>query len=394
MTFNLVDLLAVVLVVVAIVAGARSGFLVQALALAGFGAGILILLLVAPHLTAFIADVEPPVRGLLALGAMAAIVLLAQAVGGQLGASLRARVGRGVLGGIDNGAGAVFGLLRGIFLIWLAGGLLVLAPLPTLAAEARQSFVIRLLETRLPSPVILAAEFGRFIDAVGLPDVFIDPAVPASPVDGPAQREAEEIAAVARDSTLRVEAIACGQFLTGTGWAIAPSYLVTNAHVVAGGERVWVSFDGALDRHAGEVVHFDPDLDVAVVHVPALDVVPLELAAADPERGQPAAAIGFTGGGRQRAIPAAVTRSLDAVGRDIYGHGRVAREVIEIQADVAPGDSGGPVVLADGTVGGVTFSESRTDTSIGYALSPAAVADSIASATESTRPVDSGACLP
>ncbi len=393
MTINVIDLLAIVLVVVAIVMGARSGFLVQALALAGFAAGVVILLLVAPHLTDFIADVEPPIRGLLALGAMAAIVLLAQSVGSQIGVSLRRRMGRGVIGGIDNGAGAVFGLLRGIFLVWLAGGLLVLAPLPTLAAEARQSLVIRLLETRLPSPVILAAEFGRFIDAVGLPDVFINPGVPAAPVDGPEQREAEQIAAGARESTVRVEAVACGQFLTGTGWAIQPSYIVTNAHVVAGGERVWVSFDGELDRSEGEVVHFDPELDVAVVHVAGLDVEPLVLADEDPERGEQAAALGFTGGGRQRAIPAAVTRTLEALGRDIYGEGRVARGVVEMSADVAPGDSGGPVILSDGTVGGVTFSESRTDADVGYALSPVAVAESIGGSLTRTEPVSTGACV-
>lgn len=395
MTLNLIDVAAVAVVILATVLGSRSGFIVQAMALAGFGGGVALLLVVAPHLTGLIEDVDPPVRGLLALGGMAAIVLIVQSLGSQIGVALRKRMGRGLLTGVDGGAGAIFGLLRGIFLVWLAGGLLALAPLPSLAAEARQSVVLRVLDTRLPSPVILATEFGRIIEAAGLPDVFAGAApAPAAPLDGPATQEAEQIAAAARASTVRVEAVACSAFLTGSGFAVEPDYFVTNAHVVAGSNQVWVSFDGQLERHEGLVVHFDPELDAAVVHVPGLDADPLDLAAAPPERGQRAAALGFTGGGRQRVIPAAVTRSLQALGRDIYGQGAVAREVVELQADVAPGDSGGPLVLPDGTVGGVTFSESRTDDSVGYALAPDAVGRSIAGSLRRTSPVSPGPCIP
>ena len=394
MTFNLIDVAAVGLVILATVFGARSGFAVQAMALVGFAAGVALLLVLAPHLVGLMDGIEPPMRGMLALGAMAAVVLIVQALGSQIGLAVRMRLGGGLVGSVDSGAGAVFGLLRGVFLVWLAGGLLAVAPVPTLATQARQSTIVRVLETRLPSPVILAAEFGRLIEAAGLPDVFAGvPPDPAPPVDGPAQAEAEQIAAIARASTVRVEAVACAAFLTGSGFAVDAEYFVTNAHVVAGAEEVWVSFDGQLERHAGVVVHFDSDLDAAVIHVPGLEVTPLALATATPERGLRAAAIGFTGGGRQRAIPAAVTRSLEALGRDIYGRSTVARQIVEMRADVAPGDSGGPVVLADGTVGGMTFSESQTDAAVGYALSPVAVSRSIGGALDETEAVDSGACL-
>ena len=63
-----------------------------------------------------------------------------------------------------------------------------------------------------------------------------------------------------------------------------------------------------------------------------------------------------------------------------------------MRLDVSPGDSGGPVVLPNGEVGGVTFSESRTDPQIGYALSPIAVANSISDAIRSTQPVSNGEC--
>jgi S1-C subfamily serine protease len=84
---------------------------------------------------------------------------------------------------------------------------------------------------------------------------------------------------------------------------------------------------------------------------------------------------------------------MDALGRDIYDSQIISRKIIEMRADVAPGDSGGPLLLPDGTVGGVTFSESRTESEVGYALSPLDVAADVAKAINRTTGVDTGACL-
>jgi S1-C subfamily serine protease len=67
--------------------------------------------------------------------------------------------------------------------------------------------------------------------------------------------------------------------------------------------------------------------------------------------------------------------------------------VIELREDVAPGDSGGPLLIANGDVAGVTFSESESDPLIGYALTPDAVARAIAPGLGSQQPVDTQACL-
>jgi S1-C subfamily serine protease len=392
---NIVDVFALIIVIVAIYFGARSGFVAQALALVGFAVGALLVFGVAPFVVGPLESIDPPLRGIVALAGMAAVVLLAQAIGSAAGIGIRRRMGRGVLGDVDNASGALFGAVRGVFLVWLAGGLIALAPLPVVQAEARQSLVMRVMDTQLPSPVVLAAQLGRVIEAAGLPtDVFVGVApAPAEPVDGPTQQAAERMAAAARLSTLRVETIACGRFFTGTAFAISANHFLTNAHVVAGSEKLWLSFDGSLDRHQGEVVMFDPELDAAVIYAPNVDVPVLPMAKIVPQRGQQAAAIGFPGGGREQVIAAAVSRTIEAVGRDIYGNRTVAREVLEMQADVRPGDSGGPLVLPDGTVGGVTFSESRDDPAIGYALTPTAVAQAIAPVLGSQSAVDTQACL-
>lgn len=394
MTINLVDVAAVLVILLAVYFGWRSGFVIQTFALGGFLAGLAAMVLLAPHVAGLLAEAETWLRTAIVIGLVAGIVLVAQGVGSAIGGAIRRRLGNGLLGGVDMGAGAVFGFVRGVFIVWLIGGLVGVLPAPALAAEARQSVILRAIDTRAPSPVALAAELGRIIEAAGLPDVFVGAPPPIDvPAGGPSVEEAGRFVTAARASTVRVEATACGSFLTGTGFAVEPDHIVTNAHVVAGADRVWISRDGSFDRYEASVVHFDPALDAAVLTVEGLAFDPLTLALSVPGRGDSAAALGFTGGGRQRLIPAVVGRVIDAIGRDIYGDAIVARNVIEMRADVGPGDSGGPVLLSDGTVGGVTFSESQRDSSIGYALSPVAVADAVADALDSNRAVATGACL-
>ena len=83
---------------------------------------------------------------------------------------------------------------------------------------------------------------------------------------------------------------------------------------------------------------------------------------------------------------------MPARGTDIYGQAVVTRVVLELNAAVQPGDSGGPFVLADGTVGGLVFAASRTEAGIGYALDPTAVAADIQGALGRTTAVSTGAC--
>ena len=141
-------------------------------------------------------------------------------------------------------------------------------------------------------------------------------------------------------------------------------YLVTNAHVVAGAKAVVVAFDGDRPSDAA-VVLFDPKLDIAVLRAPAVKAPALAFATSDPPRGTVGAALGHPGGAPLRVIPAAVTDSYSAEGRDLYGTDRVIRRIVELRADIERGDSGGPLVLPDGTVGGVVYAEALSDPSVG-----------------------------
>jgi hypothetical protein len=92
-------------------------------------------------------------------------------------------------------------------------------------------------------------------------------------------------------------------------------------------------------------------------------------------------------------LPVSVSGSYAATGRDIYARNRVTRAILELHAEIEPGDSGGPIVLEDGTVGGLVFAESKTDPQVGYALSPTAVAARVAPGLDRTGSVATGECI-
>jgi uncharacterized membrane protein required for colicin V production len=390
---NVVDVAIVGIVALTTLLGYRSGLITGVLGLLGAGIAIGLLILAAPAAADALAEVDPLVRTVIVLVAVALAFGLGESIGGALARAARRRMGRGVLSALDQVGGAVLGLAQGVFVVWLVGGLVTATPVPAIAAEARSSVLLQEVDERLPSPVGVIAELGHALETTLLPDVFIGGAPPAAPpVGGPSQDAADRIAASARASVVRVEAVACGRLLSGTGWAIGPHHYVTNAHVVAGATSVELSRDGRFDRYDAVVVAFDPRLDLALLYAPDLPSAPLALADDRPARGDPAAALGHTGGGGLRVIPAVVSRTMTALGRDIYGRGGVTRDVVEVRAGVSPGDSGGPLVLADGTVGGVTFSESREDTAIGYAVAPDAVAEAVDPALGAVDDVDVGPC--
>ena len=94
-----------------------------------------------------------------------------------------------------------------------------------------------------------------------------------------------------------------------------------------------------------------------------------------------------------RAAGAAVRRVFDATGHDIYGHGHTTRRIYELQAEVHPGNSGGPFVLPDGQVAGVVFASSRFDVHIAYAIVSTQVVPLVQEARTLTQPVGTGPCV-
>ena len=389
---NVFDLLALLVLVFAVLAGIRTGALPQVGGIGGAILAIVLLLQLAPWLVGVTAGLEPIPRALVVLGAVLGAVILGEAVGSALGRGLAENLGRGVLSGVDRALGGFLGAAQAILIIWLAGGLLAAGPFPTLGRTAASSTAVGIADRFLPPPTDVVGEIAGAIDATGLPDVFVglEP-IPLEPVDTPTDPQAERIARAAEASTARIATRACSSQVTGTAVIVAPGYLVTNAHVVAGASTIRATLGS--DVADATVVLFDPELDVALLHVPGLSGPTLRFASSDPARGTIGAALGYAGGGPLLVLPAAVSGGYRATGRDIYDDRLVTREILELRAAVEPGDSGGPLILEDGTIGGLLFAESRTDPAVGYALSPTSIAVRIAPSIGRTGAVDAGPCI-
>jgi S1-C subfamily serine protease len=389
---NTIDLIVLLLVIGAAIIGFRSGAIPQVLGLAAAGVAVVLIVAFAPQITAGLARLEQPARALVAIGGAFLLVAMSQAIGSGLGTVVRDRLMGGVAGGIDSALGAFLGAAQALIITWLIGGLLATSSVPVVSAMAQRSGAVRWLLEIAPPPGEVIGQVGSIFEESGLPRVFsgLEP-LPAAPVEVPGEASAAAIAARAVGSTVRVQAQGCGATFTGAAFSVAEGYFVTNAHVVAGAERVTLS--GAVSSGRGTVVLFDPDLDVALIRAPTLHLPVMILAPQAPARGTVGATLGYPNGAGLTILPAAVTAQVRARGRDLYGGAPVTRDVLELLAAIEPGDSGGPLVLTNGTVGGVVFAESRTDSQVGYALDPTEVALAIQPGIGETTAADTGPCI-
>ena len=390
---NLFDAVVIVLLVGAILIGISTGALPQIGGLLGaFGAGALAIVGL-PLLNGPLDDLQPDVKAVVVLAGILFIVGVGEAIGSTIGRVSAIRLRGGVLDRVDRVAGGIVGGAQALLVIWLIGGLLAAGPMRALAVQAQTSFVVRGLSGVLPPPTEIASELGQLLDDTGIPDLFVglDP-LPAPDVERPTDPAAQAIAARAIQSTVRISARTCSFQSSGTGFAVARGYVLTNAHVIAGAKTIRLQAQGGpvIDAIA---VFDDPELDVALLWAADLRVDPLRFTPADPVRGAVGATLGFPGGRGLQVEPAAVAGAFIAQGRDIYGAQRVSRRILELRAVVEQGDSGGPFILADGSVGGVVFAESRTDDNVGYALTATSVATAIQPFLGRTSATDTGECI-
>jgi S1-C subfamily serine protease len=354
---------------------------------------LLIGLVVGALLAPFFANIVdgPNARAGLAVLVLLAVAALGNAAGWFIGVHARHRAAS-KFAKADSVAGSAVAVVASLLAIWFLALNLANGPFPAIATEIRGSAVVRTLDAALPQPPSLLAQVRRLFNRFAFPDVFSGiPPLPAEPVRPPSQAEARAAAEAAAASTLQVIGPACDVIQEGSGFVAAEGYVVTNAHVVAGMDDPEVR--SAAGRSDATTVLFDPDLDLAILSVPGATGPPLPLATEPLDRGAPGAVLGYPQGGPLDVRRAAVRRTIDAVGRDIYGHGEVERLVLELQTLVRPGNSGGPFVLPDGRVAGVVFAASSGDDDVGYAIAADEVQDPLRTATGQTTPVDTGPCI-
>jgi S1-C subfamily serine protease len=339
--------------------GYRQGLIVGALTLVGFGVGAFAGSRLGPLLLS--QGSESPYAplcaalGALLTGALTAVALESFALG------LRERViQRPALHRADGAGGAALIAAVGLGIAWILGAVALHAPATErLRADVQDSLILRSLNEVLPptGPVLNA------LDRVDPAPSVLGPVTPVSPPSTAIAGDPDVLRA--GRSVVRVLSTACGLGIEGSGWAVAPGLIVTNAHVVAGAEDTKVTTQDGVELDATPV-YYGTRNDLALLRVGA-NVPALPISSERPA-GSDAAVLGYPENGPYALSPARVGETRDTVSEDSYGRGPVDREIIALGGTVRSGNSGGPLVDPRGRAIGVVFATTTSGSPGGFAI--------------------------
>lgn len=360
--------------------GYRQGLIVGALTLVGFGVGAFLGSRIGPLLLSKGADSPyAPLCGALGAllaGALTAVTLESFALG------LRERlVRRPFMQQIDGAGGAALIASVALGLAWVFGAVLLHAPsTERLRADIQQSLILRSLNDVLPpsGPLLNA------LDRVDPAPTVLGPAAPVAPPDSAIASDPDVLHA--GDSVVRVLSTACGLGIEGSGWAVAPEIVVTNAHVIAGSDDTTVTTQNGAQLDATPV-YYEPRLDLALLQVgTALSPLPVS---EERREGEDAAVLGYPENGPYALAPARIGETRTTISEDSYGNGPVERTITALSGQVRSGNSGGPLVDAGGQVVGTVFAATTSGPKGGFAIPAEQVREALRhTATE----VRTGAC--
>ncbi|MEM1057467.1 MAG: trypsin-like peptidase domain-containing protein [Bacteroidota bacterium] len=179
----------------------------------------------------------------------------------------------------------------------------------------------------------------------------------------------------------------------GSGFVISPDgYIVTNDHVAGNATKITVAFPDGSTLDA-ELIGSDPETDIALIKVEPEGDLPF-LAFEESEDaivGEWSIALGNPFGLFEAAEPTVTVGVVSGVGRDFPAqNGRTFRDMIQTDAAINSGNSGGPLINALGRVMGMNtfiFSRSGGSVGIGFAV-PSWRIQSVVAELQETGEVD------
>jgi S1-C subfamily serine protease len=391
---NALDWLLVVLVLAYALSGYWQGFVTGAFATTGLLLGGLLGVWLAPIA---LGDADPSL--LVSLGALFIVILAASLGQGLLqyvGARIRDRITWQPARAIDAIGGAALSAAAVLVVAWALGVAISGSRIGGITGPVRSSAVLAQVNEVMPTAA------GQFLDAFN--DVvgttffprYLEPFSPERIVEvspGDERMKTDPDVVRAGESVLKIRGTNdCGRGVEGTGFLYSPDRLMTNAHVVAGVDDPEVVVGD--DNVPATVVEYDPDLDIAVLEFESgsLALLPFNDPESPAKSRDDVAILGYPEDGPFDVRAGRIRDQQRLSSPDIYGDGKVIREVYSLRGLVRPGNSGGPIVSSAGEAVGVVFAASVTDEDTGYALTAAQVAQAAALGVTSTDAVSTGDC--
>jgi S1-C subfamily serine protease len=388
---NFLDWCLVVLTLAYALSGYWQGFITGACATAGLLLGGLAGIWLAPLL---LGDAAPSMW--VSLGALFVVLVMAsvgQAMLQYVGTRLRERLTWQPIRAVDAVGGAALSVAAVLVVAWGLGVAISGSRIPGISPQVRDSQILVTVNKVMPvqaqqalrsfNNVVGSSFFPRYLEPFARERIVSVPRAERRVLRDPEIRAAANSVFKVRSNNR------CGSGVEGTGFLYAPQKLMTNAHVVAGVTEPMVQVGEKSIR--GTVVYYNPDVDIAVIDVPALDgpTIRFDLEGKENQQG---AALGFPQDGPFNAQPVRIRGDQRLRSPDIYGNGTVTRHVFSLRGLIRPGNSGGPVVSTEGRVLGVVFAASVSDRDTGYALTADQVRRAAAVGLTSEQKVSSGNC--
>ncbi len=390
-----VDLLIIGLMLLAAVHGLRLGAVVQLLTFGGFFLGFLLGTVVwVPLLSR--GHSEDVTRSVVVVSLVLLTACAFGYAGRVLGTWSNVTVRRHHLGHVDAVLGVAVAVLMVLLSVWVVAAV-ILSPnsrFTSLDAAVARSDILHSIDGVLPQAPSIFNDLQTFLNDQGFPQVFSTLTPPSTPsVSTPTDAETKALADPAIFSTVKILGTACSSEQEGSGFVVGPGLVATNAHVVAGESNGNTQVLLGNSAYNATPVLFDPDFDLAVLRTDAPLGPALSISSNLVPRGTQAAVLGYPEDRGLSIGAAGVTEEVTAIGKDIYNNGSVERGVYALDADVLPGNSGGPLLGPGGQVIGVVFSRSTVYPNVGYALASPGVLSRVQQAERHHSAVSTGPCI-
>jgi S1-C subfamily serine protease len=393
------DLILLVVVAAFAVSGYRQGFIVGILSFFGFVGGALLGAEFGPDISRALVGGQTQ-QDVIAVVLLVSFAVIGQFIASSIGAAMRSTVTWHSATVLDSVGGSMVSVVSVLLIAWVVGSVLIESPFPVVDTQVNNSLVLQTLDRFMPTPAkTMFSDFRRLLASNSTyAEVFSgigEERILAIPAPDPAvtgSRGVQDASA----SVVRVQGIApsCQQSIEGSGFVISPDHVLTNAHVVAGvTSRQTVTITvGRNQTLPATVVYYDPQVDVAVLYVPGLDLPALHFAGpADPS--DDAVVAGYPlDAATLHLAPARIGGVQNVQGPNIYQDSLVTRQIYEIRAVVESGNSGGPLLSPAGTVDGVVFAAAVGESDTGFALTAAEVSADAGAGEQLTTAVSTGAC--